>query len=417
MHGTEEMEKLKLRIAVISPSCPPLGGGGISSAHFNLALKLKEKGYPVILTTFDDRSANSNDPDFIYRFGVPGFLKKLLSSLLTRFFRWKEPGTLSYQTRDILSSQWGAWRCRQVLKKFRPDIVVLPDHGCPGLSIGKVGQEKSIFISHHNPARFTSPLIFQAPLSSRDIKFAMALEKKSLNNIDHVICPSSYMANFFKESHGYEGPLSVVPNFLDDKFFENIVPIPVAKKLGMPPGSPVVYIPSGGSSVKGGRYLSEIIRRVAYANPACLFYVSGPREAVTRYELQLWGLDKRIFWPGHVDYATNLAYIASCTLCISPTLAESFGMALLEANYLGLPAIAFDVGGNAEIIRNGENGYLIPLLEIDSLVEKTLSLLASSNIELMRSMSKNSSDSARAIVSNSGIENYEILFEKLIQGR
>ncbi|WP_297825930.1 glycosyltransferase family 4 protein [uncultured Desulfovibrio sp.] len=410
------MEKTKPRIAIISPSCPPLGGGGVSSAHFNLALTLKEKGYPVILATFGDQSSHGNDGDFIYRFGPPRFLKKLLNSLSARFFRWKEPGTLSYQTRDIFSSQWGAWRCRRILKAFKPDILIFPDHGCPGLSIGKMGQEKTIFICHHNPARFTSPLLFQMPLSSQDIKFAVRLEKRSLKKIDCAICPSSYMANFFKESHDYQGPLHVVPNLLNSKLLENIVAVSVAEKLGMPTDSPVIYIPSGGSSVKGGRYLFEIIRRIAHANSACLFYISGGQNVVTWHELQISGLDRRVFWPGHADYATNLAYIASCTLCVSPTLAESFGMALLEANYLGLPAIAFDVGGNIEIIQNERNGYLIPLLDIDLLIEKTLFLLHSQNAALLRRMSMNSLDSARALVSNASVESYERIFEKLIQG-
>lgn len=409
------MKKAKPRIAIISPSCPPLGAGGVSSSHFNLALTLKEKGYPVILVTFGDQSSGCSEADFIYRFGSPWFLKKILQSLLSRFFRRKEPGALSYQTCDILGSQWGAWRCRQVLKKFKPDIVVLPDHGCPGLSIGKVGQEKSIYICHHNPARFTSPLLFQLPVSMQDIKYAVMLEKKSLRKIDCVICPSSYMANFFTKSHEYQGSLHVVPNILNTKLLDDVIPAPVAEQLGMPADSPVVYIPSGGSSIKGGRYLFEIIRRIAHAHPGCLFYISGARDVVTRYELQAQGLDTRVFWPGHADYVQNLAYAASCTLCVSPTLAESFGMALLEANYLGLPAIAFAVGGNAEIIQHEQNGYLIPLLDIDSLIAKTVFLLHSQNAEILRQMSMRSLSSARALVSDSSVENYERIFENLIQ--
>ncbi|MGE9984671.1 glycosyltransferase family 4 protein [Desulfovibrio sp. SGI.169] len=411
------MKKTKPRIAILSPSCPPLGAGGVSSAHFNLALTLKEKGYPIILATFGDQTSGRCEAGFIYRFGTPWFLKKILQILLSRFFRWKEPGTLSFQTCDILNSQWGAWRCRRVLKSFRPDIVIFPDRGCPGLSTDKVGREKTIFICHHNPARFTSPLLFHMPLSRRDIKYAVMLEKKSLKGVDCVICPSSYMAGFFKKSHDYKGPLHVVPNILNNKLLDDVIPASVAEKLGMPTDSPVVYIPSGGNSVKGGRYLFEIIRRIAHVKPGCLFYVSGAQDIVTLYELQAQGLDERVFWPGHVDYVQNLAYVASCTLCLSPTLAESFGMALLEANYLGLPAVAFDVGGNADIIQNGENGYLVPLLDIDSLIEKTIFLLHVQNAELLRRMSKCGLNSARAVGSNFSVENYERIFENLIQGK
>jgi glycosyltransferase involved in cell wall biosynthesis len=44
-----------------------------------------------------------------------------------------------------------------------------------------------------------------------------------------------------------------------------------------------------------------------------------------------------------------------------PTRAECFGIAFCEANAFGLPVLATDTGGVSEIVRNGVNGYLLPL--------------------------------------------------------
>jgi glycosyltransferase involved in cell wall biosynthesis len=44
-----------------------------------------------------------------------------------------------------------------------------------------------------------------------------------------------------------------------------------------------------------------------------------------------------------------------------PTRADCSPIVLSEANAYGLPALATDVGGVPEIIRNGENGYVLPL--------------------------------------------------------
>jgi glycosyltransferase involved in cell wall biosynthesis len=43
-----------------------------------------------------------------------------------------------------------------------------------------------------------------------------------------------------------------------------------------------------------------------------------------------------------------------------PSYHEGFGIAYLEGMGFGLPAIASDSGGAAEIIRDGENGFLVP---------------------------------------------------------
>jgi glycosyltransferase involved in cell wall biosynthesis len=48
-------------------------------------------------------------------------------------------------------------------------------------------------------------------------------------------------------------------------------------------------------------------------------------------------------------------------LLILPTRNECFGIALCEACAFGLPIIAADTGGVAEIVREGENGFTLPL--------------------------------------------------------
>lgn len=45
---------------------------------------------------------------------------------------------------------------------------------------------------------------------------------------------------------------------------------------------------------------------------------------------------------------------------ILPTLAECFGLVFAEASAHGLPSLTTDVGGIAEVVRNGANGYRFP---------------------------------------------------------
>ena len=47
-------------------------------------------------------------------------------------------------------------------------------------------------------------------------------------------------------------------------------------------------------------------------------------------------------------------------LFVLPSLGECFGIATIEAMATGLPVIATDVGGTADIIESGRNGYIVP---------------------------------------------------------
>ena len=81
--------------------------------------------------------------------------------------------------------------------------------------------------------------------------------------------------------------------------------------------------------------------------------------------------------PGQLSHEQNIGFVKSCSFGVSPTLIESFGMAILEACFCGVPMVAFEVGGTGEVIRDGENGLLAPLLDLEALQEMTVRMLDS----------------------------------------
>jgi len=84
-----------------------------------------------------------------------------------------------------------------------------------------------------------------------------------------------------------------------------------------------------------------------------------------------------------LEYSKNIGIIKSCDFGITPTLLESFGMAILEANFSGIPFVSFNCGGNADIINNEEDGFLVDYLDIENLVEKAKLLLSDRNLRQM----------------------------------
>jgi glycosyltransferase involved in cell wall biosynthesis len=84
----------------------------------------------------------------------------------------------------------------------------------------------------------------------------------------------------------------------------------------------------------------------------------GEREAaVRRAFLPFRG---RVRFAGVVPQPMLNRMFACHDLLLWPAVNEAYGMALLEASANGLPVIAGDEGGVAEVVRQGSNGLLVP---------------------------------------------------------
>lgn len=72
------------------------------------------------------------------------------------------------------------------------------------------------------------------------------------------------------------------------------------------------------------------------------------------------GLADRLFAPGRQDGAQLARWLRSADLMVWPAWREAFGMALLEGQAAGLPAVAGASHGVPEIVADGATGLLAP---------------------------------------------------------
>lgn len=79
-------------------------------------------------------------------------------------------------------------------------------------------------------------------------------------------------------------------------------------------------------------------------------------------------------WIAHQELAT---YYTQATLLAMPSVwPEPFGMVGLEAMRYGLPVVGFDSGGISDWLKNGQNGFLIPWMDIPAMAERIEWLLS-----------------------------------------
>lgn len=84
----------------------------------------------------------------------------------------------------------------------------------------------------------------------------------------------------------------------------------------------------------------------------------GPLLTETRQALAAGGAERYAWLPGARDDVPEL--LQAMDLFALPSLAEGISNTILEAMASGLPVVATNVGGNAELITHGKTGALVP---------------------------------------------------------
>ena len=108
-------------------------------------------------------------------------------------------------------------------------------------------------------------------------------------------------------------------------------------------------------------------------------------------------------------------YIAACDAMVLCSFTETFSVAAIEAMALRRPVVHSDVGGAAEMIVPGCNGFLFPVGDTKALVEK-LAILADRTVST--SMGKNARDVVeRRFSERTMVDRYERLLLDLCRTR
>lgn len=94
-------------------------------------------------------------------------------------------------------------------------------------------------------------------------------------------------------------------------------------------------------------------------------------------------LERRAYELGISSYVTFTGFIkdvekieAALDIAVITSKAEALCLSIIESNVAGVPAIGTDSGGVAEVIKHGENGFLVPVGDADELAERIEELLA-----------------------------------------
>jgi glycosyltransferase involved in cell wall biosynthesis len=151
----------------------------------------------------------------------------------------------------------------------------------------------------------------------------------------------------------------------------------VRRELGLTPQTPVIGAVAHLAPKKGQRHLLEavLLLRARYPDLVCLLVGEGETLLELEELAEQLGVAESVRFMGFRPDAVQL--MVGLDVVVLPSVAkEGLGVALIEAGFLGKPAVASDCPGIDEVVVDRETGLLVPPGDSWALADAIGALLA-----------------------------------------
>jgi len=221
----------------------------------------------------------------------------------------------------------------------------------------------------------------------------VAKELEEYKETDYISIPSSYVRRTFLEKGVPERKLIQVPYGVDLSGFKQ-----------MPKRDDVfrVIFVGGMSLRKGVHYLLQSFTELNIPNSELILVGSMNDEIkpfFKKYEVEKSKKQEinksinqgsRIRFIGHIPQKELYKYYSQGSVFVIMSIEEGLALVQPQAMACGLPVICTTNTGGEDIIRDGKDGFVIPIRDVDTLKEKLIYLYE--NPDVLREMSKSAKE-------------------------
>jgi len=321
---------------------PPRIVGGIARHCFGLARALTRIGHSVYVVTLDFPGApqyEESDGVKIYRIlielGHPNFI---VWTLLFNHFMEKRVAMLSRNVKfDVIHAHdWLVAPVSISSKHYLKAPLISTIHST------EVGRSHGL----HNPDSYLID----------GIEWWLTYESK------RVIVTSSSMKN---EVEGHfrlpSWKIDVIPNAIDASKYEITIDRALVKRrFGIDPSERIILFVGRLVPQKGVEYLIMAAPKILSEHPEARVVIVGDGWSKD----QLWnlavstGCQHKITFLGFLSDQDLIELTLSSDVLVVPSIYEPFGIVALEGMAAGVPVVASNTGGLAEIIEHDKTGFL-----------------------------------------------------------
>lgn len=246
----------------------------------------------------------------------------------------------------------------KILLRERPDVVHMRNWPTmvEGYVAAKMARIKKIVYSEHGRH-------FESVWNNQKVKTKII--RHILHNVDQCICVSADVAIEMEELYQLKRSIDVIVNGVDCNKFKPINESSISHNHNK------FVVGSVGRLDRGKRYDQLIIDSKKFEKDMELIIVGdGPELNRLNDSAKLVKHEGRIKFFGNIDRVDEI--LRNFNLFVLPSESEGLSNAIMEAMSCGLPVVAYDVGGNSELLKDGRGGFLVENNNRQEFVEKIM---------------------------------------------
>ena len=339
----------KMKIAIFSDTFPPQVNG-VANTVFNSASSLAEKGHIIrvytVSETCDEELTRKTDGKFsvfkLPSIGIPSY-----------------PGERSSLPLGITLGD---------VRSFSPDIIHVHTPfsvGWEGVLCSKKMKIPLIGTHHTFFDHYLKHIHLEYDWAKRlSWKYTVAF----YNKCDLIISPTMSLANGLRNNK-LKKPIEILSNTVDTDTFQPIAGI--SKK-----GKKVAYM----GRVSYEKNIDQAIKAISITAKKISdikFYIigNGPEKNNLENLSKDLKIQNNVIFTGYLFGNDLNKQLNDCDIFLTPSKSENMPLSVLEAMSAGLPILAVSSLGMNEIIKNNENGFLLPPDDPQKTAEKIIELI------------------------------------------
>jgi len=210
------------------------------------------------------------------------------------------------------------------------------------------------------------------------------LLEKVLSAAEVIISPSVHFINNSRFLGRYAGKTTVIPNAINlQDFSVSYSKAQCRHRLGLPIAANVVLFVGALAPDKGPDVLLKAIPGILEAVPETriVYLGAGPMKRELAELTRNLAVQGNTNFVGFVeDMFKKSLYYRSADVSVLPSTSESFGIVNLEAMACETPIVASRIGGIPDVVKDGENGLLVPPKDPKALADAIVYLLRNRDV-------------------------------------
>lgn len=149
----------------------------------------------------------------------------------------------------------------------------------------------------------------------------------------------------------------------------------IRSELGIPENAPVLGTVSRLDQVKNQKLMIDAFATLLETHPSAVLLMvgDGPERLALENRVAALNIAESVRFTGFINKPAQ--YLALMDVFLLSSFTEGTSMTLLEAMSLGIPAVATHVGGNPEIVVDGQTGFLTENNNQEAFLSAMLQLL------------------------------------------